>query len=278
MPFGYGRRFLATSWKPLDYLVGGWTISGVFRLNSGLPAVTTLGDANQMGDLTHTIRPDMVQGEPLVNPQYNRNCPIGNGCQPYLNPSAFLRPAFGQLGNAPRSLDGARGPWAQYFDGSIQKNFRLSESGKRRLQFRMDLLNALNHPVFRVLPNNAGNTDLTGNTPSTAALTAADYDTWARANNQPLSATAAGMAQLNAVNAMVNGVRTPAGANGAVPNDFFHIALPHNFYGTQATAFDIRTLDGFRLFRMRQAYNTGFGDLYSFGQPRYIQFGLKLYF
>ena len=202
---------------------------------------------------------------------------MGTGCQPYLNPSAFERPSFGQLGDAPRTLDGARGPWARYFDGSIQKDFKLDEKG-RRLQLRMDMLNAFNHPVFRLLPNNAGNTDLTGNAPTPGNLNAADYDTWAKANNQPLSATPAGTALLAQINSMVNATRAGGSASGALPVDFFHIALPHNFWGTPPAAFDIRTLDGFRLFRMRQAYNTGFGDLYSYGQPRYVQFGLKLYF
>ncbi|MBZ5617831.1 MAG: TonB-dependent receptor [Acidobacteriia bacterium] len=275
-PFGYGRRFLSHTWKPLDYVVGGWTTTGIVRLNSGMPATVTMGDANQLGDLTHTVRPDIVPGVPLLNPLYSSSCPVGAGCQPYLNPSAFMRPSFGQLGTAPRSLDGARGPWADYFDGSIQKNFRIGE--KRRLQFRMDLINALNHPVFRVFPNNAGGTDLVGNTPTTGALNAADYDTWAKANSQPLSSTTAGTAQLAQINSMVNAVRSNGTASGVLPVDFFHVRLPANFYGTPASAFDITTMNGFKLFRMRQAYNTAFGDLYSFGQPRYVQFGLKLYF
>jgi hypothetical protein len=282
LPFGYSGRWGTHMWRPLNELVGGWTVAGIARFNSGVPFITTIGDANQLGDLTHTIRPDLVPGEPLINPLWNRNCPIGNGCQPYLNPSAFMRPAFGQLGDAPRALDGARGPWNQFFDVSIQKNFRLGESNKRRLQFRVDLLNALNHPIFRATPNAAGGTDLTGNTPTTTALTTADYNSWALANGKPQALTAgdAGNQLLTQINNMVNGVRAGGTASGSLPNDFFHIALPHNFYGTPANTFDITTLQGFRLYRMRQAFNTGFGDLYGspWSQPRYIQFGLKFYF
>ena len=282
LPFGYGRRWGSHMWRPLNEMVGGWTVSGIARFNSGVPSVVTIGDANQMGDLTHTIRPDIVPGEPLINPLWNRNCPVGNGCQPYLNPSAFMRPAFGQLGDAPRALDGARGPWNQFFDASIQKNFRIGESNKRRLQFRVDLLNAFNHPIFRPTPNAAGGTDLTGNTPTTGALSAADYNSWAIANGKPqaLVANDAGNQLLTQINGMVNSVRAGGVATGSLPNDFFHIALPHNFYATPANSFDITTLQGFRLFRMRQAYNTAFGDLYGspWSQPRYIQFGLKFYF
>ncbi len=274
LPFGRGRSVFTNAWRPLDAVVGGWTVSMIERLNSGFPYLPALADSNQIGDLTHTARPDMIPGVPLVNPLWDRNCPTGNACQPYMNPSAFARPALGRFGTAPRTLDGVRGPWAQNLDLSIQKSFRLGESGKRRIQFRADALNVLNHPVFRVFPNNAGGTDFMG-APSTAALTAADYNTWATANNQPASTTPAGTALLNQINANVNAQKNSA---GVLPINFFSVQLPANFYGKQAASYDITTIDGFKLFRLRQAYNTSFGDLYQRGGSRYIQLGLKIYF
>ncbi|MCX6633307.1 MAG: hypothetical protein NTW28_37400, partial [Candidatus Solibacter sp.] len=205
---------------------------------------------------------------------WSRGCPTGNGCQPYVNPAAFSRPALGKLGTAPRTLDGVRGPVAQNLDVSVQKSFRLGESGKRRIQFRGDALNILNHPVFRVYPNNAGGTDFMG-APSTAALTAADYNTWATATNQPQSTTPAGTALLTQINANVNAQKNAA---GVLPINFFAVKLPENFYGNAAASYDITTLNGFKLFRLRQAYNTSFGDLYQRGGSRYIQLGLKIYF
>jgi hypothetical protein len=276
LPFGSGRRFATHLWKPLDYLVGGWSTSGIARFVSGFPMMVTISDTNQLGDLTHTARPDLVPGVPIVNPLWSRNCPTGNGCQPYVNPSAFVRPALGALGSAPRTFDGVRGPWDQFFDLSIQKNFKLGE--KRALQFRMDLLNAFNHPAFKVFPNNAGGTDFFNAAPTVTALTAADYNTWATANGQPASTTTAGTALLNQVNALVNTYRVGGVATGALPVNFFSVKLPANFYGTQPAGFDIRNIDGYKLFRLRQSYNTSGGDLYNAGQPRYIQFGLKLYF
>lgn len=277
LPFGRGRRFISNTWRPVEMVAGGWTVSGLTRFASGYPARTTLVDGNQLTDTTHTIRPDRVPGVPIVNPLYVRSCPIGANCQPYLNPSAFERPVLGQLGNAPRTLDAARGPWQQFFDVSIQKNFALSE--RRHLQFRVDLLNAFNHPVFRVGPNNTF-TDLMSQ-PSGNAISSGDYDTWARTNNQPLAASPGGAALLKQINANVDSAKintVPISANKVFPTNFFTIKLPDNFYGTPASAFDLRTIDGFKLFRLRQAYNNSFGDLYQSGQPRYIQFGLKLYF
>ena len=79
---------------------------------------------------------------------------------------------------------------------------------------------------------------------------------------------------LTQVNNMLNGAKT----NGVLPVNFYTIQLPKNFWGSAASTFDITTLQGFKLFRLRNALNTGFGDLYNYGLPRYIQFGLKLYF
>jgi hypothetical protein len=180
------------------------------------------------------------------------------------------------LGTAPRTLDGVRGPWDQFFDLSIQKSFNLGESGKRRIQFRVDALNALNHPTFRVFPNNAGGTDWnTSVAPSTAALTASDYNSWATLNNQPLAATTQGTANLAAINALLNSQKNTA---GVLPTNFFSTPVPSDFWKLQPGNFDITTVQGLKLFRLRQAYNNSFGDLYNAGQPRFIQFGVKLYF
>jgi len=273
LPFGKGRQFANHLWKPLELLVGGWTTTGLVRFNTGFPYMVYLSDANQTGDATHTVRPDILPGASLLNPNYTRSCPAGTGCEPYVNPAAFMRPALGVLGTAPRTLDGVRGPWQKYFDGSIQKSFRLGE-GKRRLQFRVDALNVFNHPTFAVYPNNAGGADYMG-APSTATLTTANYNAWAAANNQPQTTTPAGTTIYNNVVAMVNAQKN---ASGVLPANFFNIPLPTGFYGKQPNTFDITTLQGYKLYQLRTAYATNFGTLYNNGTPRYVQFGVKLYF
>jgi hypothetical protein len=274
LPIGRGRAFGNGLPKALDYIVGGWTVTSLVRINTGFPYMVYLSDTNQLGDATHTIRPDLNPGVPIINPYYSRSCPTGTGCEPYVNPSAFMRPALGALGTAPRTLDGARGPWQQYFDGSIQKTFKLGESGKRRLQLRMDALNVFNHPVFAVYPNNAGGADYMG-APSTAALSTASYNSWAAANNQPLQSTTAGATIYNNIVAMVNAQKN---GGGVLPANFFNIPLPADFYGKQPNSFDITTLQGYKLYQLRTAYATNFGTLYNSGTPRYVQFGVKLYF
>jgi len=274
LPFGRGRQFLHAAPKPLEYAVGGWTITGTIKFTGGFPYMPYLSDTNNLGDITHTARPDLVPGVPLINPLWSRNCPVGTGCEPYVNPSAFARPALGWFGTAPRTLDGVRGPWSQYFNASIQKDFYLGESHRRRVQFRMDALNALNHPAFTVYPDNAGGADFMG-APSTAALNATDYNNWAAAHSQPLADTTEGTGLLNQINAMVNAQKTAA---GALPSNFFAVPLPADFSGKAANSYDITTIQGYKYFRLRQAYATNFGTLYQSTQPRYIQFGVKVFF
>jgi hypothetical protein len=108
-------------------------------------------------------------------------------------------------------------------------------------------------------------------------LTTAAYNTWATANNQPLQSTTAGAAIYNGIVNMVNAQKI-GGTTGALPANFYSVPLPANFYGTAANSYDITTLQGYKSYQLRNAYNTGFGALYQSGSSRYIQFGVKLYF
>jgi hypothetical protein len=76
---------------------------------------------------------------------------------------------------------------------------------------------------------------------------------------------------LSMVNAQKN-------TSGALPANFYTIQLPSNFYGTPATSYDIRTLQGYKDYQLRNAYSTSFGNLYQSGNSRYIQFGVKFMF
>ena len=68
-------------------------------------------------------------------------------------------------------------------------------------------------------------------------------------------------------------------SSGALPLDYYaKIRLPEGFATRDANTFDLSTIEGFKLYRLKRAYSTNFGTLRELGQPRYIQFGLKLYF
>jgi hypothetical protein len=182
-----------------------------------------------------------------------------------------------------------RPPRQEFFDFSLSKDFPwpfASNEGRRRINFRVDLINAFNHPNFRF--NNTGNTpfglgtfpvELQTEANVQVPITTAEYNTWATFNNQPLANTPAGAAQLAAIRANVNATR-PSGT-GPLPLDFFHVQLPEGFATRDRLTYDIRTLEGFKLYRIRGNYDANFGTLTG-GRPetspRYIQFGLRIFF
>ncbi len=283
LPFGKGRAMLSNAPRAVETILGGWTLSGVGRIQGGLPLVTVLRDDNRLGveGNVRAIRPDIVPGVPLINPRWSSSCPIGQNCEPYFNPAAFMRPIKGQLGNAPRTLDGARGPTQHFFDLAIHKDFPIGKDGKRRLQFRVDAINVLNHPIFRI-----GRLEDSGEifaAPTEALLTNGEYDAWAAfAAGRPARSTPAGAALLTQINNILIANRIPN--TQSLRADFFHLPLAEGFFSMPANSFDITTLNGLQLYRMRQAYTPdrwGFLDVTpgrSGYTPRFIQVALKLYF
>jgi hypothetical protein len=299
LPFGRGQAFLSDAWAPVRAIVGGWTTSGLVRMNSEYPFMPTLSDANGLNaSTTHTVRPERNTSEPLINPLYNRDCVAVATCEPFINPAAFMRPVKGTLGNAARVL-AIRGPMNKYFDASLQKNFpfpgKWGQDGKRRIQFRVDALNAFNHPNFQVSSGNAGpdfmgapnEGTVTINTSTGAKtftpLTTTEYNSWAALNSQPCTTggpstcptSTAGTAQYNNIVSMINAQRQ---SSGALPTNFWTVPLPRGFVSKDANNFDIRDINGFRLYRLRQAYSTGFGQLRELQLPRYLQFGIRIFF
>src|ERR1700730_10155466 len=87
----------------------------------------------------------------------------------------------------------------------FQKNFALGASS-RRIQFRVDMINAFNHPTF-VLGSGNSATDLFGSAPSENIITAAEYDAWARFNNKPLSTSPQGQTLMAQAQQIVTGSR-----------------------------------------------------------------------
>jgi len=132
-----------------EMVLGGWQVSGLATLQTGLPftATTSSFDAAGLGNNPALIagnRPNM-----LCDP--NANAPHTQ--QQYFNTSCFqLNPALSANlglvntpGNAPRG--GINGPPTTRFDFSLFKNIRFSESVK--LQLRGEMFNVFNHTNFR---------------------------------------------------------------------------------------------------------------------------------
>jgi hypothetical protein len=153
LPFGIGKKYLHRG-HLLDGLVGGWSFNAVGSLYSGRPFPVTLGDANGIPSISGAsqVRPDLVLGVPILNPLWTRE---GASNIPYFNPLAFARPAYGKMGDAPRTLDWARTPWQPGLNASLFKNIYPFENHKRYAQLRLEAFNVLNHTWFTTNPNSS---------------------------------------------------------------------------------------------------------------------------
>jgi hypothetical protein len=139
LPIGPGKALDVNG--VLGQIAGGWTITGIHNYRTGGTLSVFDGRINDAG---FPFRPDVVSGVDQVI--YDGSAlDIVRGT-PYLNPAAFAtQPLTAQgiptrLGTAPPIID-ARGPAFYSEDLGLMKRFA---AGERSLEFRVDLLNALN--------------------------------------------------------------------------------------------------------------------------------------
>jgi len=145
----------------------GWSISGIITYQNGLPfSITDANSGGAFGGGTGTglliCRPtaEQITSLPTCTPgttttvqQLLLTGPIQNRLAHYISPNfvstATVVPngtseATG-YGNVPRNA--FRGPFQQNWDISVMKSFTIKES--HQFQFRTDIFNLWNHPVFR---------------------------------------------------------------------------------------------------------------------------------
>jgi hypothetical protein len=145
MPFGAGRKWGAGWSKPLDLLLGGWEISGVAILQSGVPLQVTQSGGNIWNG---TQRPNLI-GDPSTSG------PVVDRLNRWFNLAAFSQPPVDVPGTAPRTLN-YRGPGIRTLDAALLKSFRIKEG--QRFEFRIEAQNATNTPVFGNPDTNYGST------------------------------------------------------------------------------------------------------------------------
>ena len=139
LPFGHGRRY-GSNWSgPMDFLLGGWQVTGIHVLQSGLALTATLGGSSVLNlGGERRARPNLV-GEPEL-PASERTV------ERWFNTDAFaaFSPAPQAFGNAGVGI--MRGPGLANFDFTLAKNFPISD--RRYIQFRTELFNAFNRANF----------------------------------------------------------------------------------------------------------------------------------
>ena len=136
LPIGRGRAIGNDMHRLLDAFFGGWQVNGTYEWQSGEPFVLT-SNLYFPGDLS-TIVSRLGDGD-------------GGGGKFGIDKSAIVAPGlvtltgFG-LRNVPTTLDSLRNQPYSVANLSLTKNFKLGET--TRFQFRVEALNAFNHPYF----------------------------------------------------------------------------------------------------------------------------------
>jgi hypothetical protein len=149
VPFGRGRKHGASMNRFVDYVVGGWGISGNTTFYSGLPFTPQI-NAYPAGTVRPYTgpnnRPDKGSGSPYASDQ-NRDHWLNVGPGDTLS-SAFVVPANNTFGNY--GYNTLRGPIFINQDLALYKSFAITE--RLRWQLRGEAYNLFNHTNL-ALPN-----------------------------------------------------------------------------------------------------------------------------
>jgi hypothetical protein len=147
--------------KLLGSVINGWQLSGITQLQSGANLTGFSGgnfglslNGAQIPGTTQNISNVSLLGTPDIQLNPILTCNPTSNLKPnqFINPSCFTFPnKVGQ--NGPTVLPAIYGPAFFNSDLGIFKNVKLGE-GERKLQFRFNAYNFLNHPLWSFNGNN----------------------------------------------------------------------------------------------------------------------------
>jgi len=254
----------------LNHIIGGWQLGGLSRIRSGYPISVTLGLANALdtGLPGGAIRPDIIPGVPLVNPDWT---PGNAQFTPYVNPRAFSWPEPGRYGNAARNYSSFRLPWVQSFDLSAHKRITPWKESRKYFELRVEVFNVLNHKTFQ--PNFNTNLFSGGGQNPLLAGQSPNFTPVAGVENRNRNLTAPGV--WDAIIAKSTGVAVDTAIAGLPGPGAGGLGCPSN---AAELSQQVRALSPACVARAT-SLNTGFYRLnQNTIQSRIVQFALKFYF
>jgi outer membrane receptor protein involved in Fe transport len=141
LPFGKDRT-ISSSNGVVNAIVGNWNLNGVLSMSSGTPFdVGTSKDIANTGNYNYGNGYGYERLDVIGSPYPSSKSP-----RAWINPASFQLPAqytFGTLGR-----DSLRSDWSRGLDLSIFRQFPIEE--RVRLEFRFEMFNATNTPVWAV--------------------------------------------------------------------------------------------------------------------------------
>jgi len=139
--------FRHTNSHLMKTMLGGWEVSGIATIESGLPLNVVLS-GNQGGNfitpsgVTGQNRPDLVG-----KISYPSTVLSGDQQIQYVDTTVFANPASGAFGNLGHNA--VRGPGRDNWDMSLFKSFWFNEERGSRFELRLETFNTFNHTQFQ---------------------------------------------------------------------------------------------------------------------------------
>jgi hypothetical protein len=140
--------FRSSQSQMLHTVAGGWEVSGIVTMESGLPLfINQGGSLSSNGVANATNRPNFTGSVNEPGSRLN-----------FFSTTGFSNPAVGQWGNLSKGL--FRGPGRNNWNISLFKSFALSESHQsRRIELRVETFNTWNHTEFNGVSTGFGSSN-----------------------------------------------------------------------------------------------------------------------
>lgn len=141
LPFGRGKQFGSGVSRPLDLLIGNWSLNGVVTFSTGVPLVI-LDAQNNSQSFSAAQRPN-VNG---TDPNLSSSRSLSDKLAKWFDTSVFGQPAAFTFGDASRTMPNLRADGIRSWDFSLFKAFPIHES--IRAEFRAEMFDFTNTPNF----------------------------------------------------------------------------------------------------------------------------------
>jgi hypothetical protein len=130
-------------------VVGGWELSGITTVETGVPVTIYMSNGNSVG---------LGTNDTINRPDVNGAVTYPKTAQQWFNSSAFTAPALGMFGTLGRGS--LLGPGRQNWDMTLIKRFGLGFREGANLTFRADAFNVFNHTQFSAVGTTFGQSTL----------------------------------------------------------------------------------------------------------------------
>lgn len=148
LPFGRGKPWGSNVGTALNYVIGGWQLSGITRWNAGVPIGFRSGFCSVPGAFAASCLPGTLVGQQVLaqqNSDYNPNKPRFNR-NAFEDPrKVFINPSYYGMGSRYTPIRTI--PYRNQ-DLSLYKNFGFFREDRLRIQLRFEAFNVFNWHVL----------------------------------------------------------------------------------------------------------------------------------